>query len=125
MSRISSTRRRQLTFLAFCALIITMAALLSVFTPAQTQKGKKKPTLDEAVTREGKNLIRAKPGYEIIKDSRSTVVVRRKGAGVIAGRFNCAVCPGGSCFTVTYSDGSATCAAEIYCHAGSCFISPF
>jgi hypothetical protein len=124
MSQISSIRRRRLTFLLSGALIITLAALSGVFSLAQNQKDKK-PTLKEAVIREGPNLVRARPGFEIIKDSPTSAVVRSKGASAIIGRMKCTVCPGGTCATVIVNDSSVMCANEIQCNTGSCFISPF
>jgi hypothetical protein len=124
MSHISSVWRRRLTFLLPGALIITLAALPGMFTLARNQKAKK-PALKEAVIREGPNLVRAMPGFEIIKDAPSSAVVRSKGDGAVVGAIRCAVCPGSTCATVIFDDGRVMCATSRPCVPGSCFINPF
>ena len=124
MSHISSVWRRRLTFLLPGALIITLAALPGMFTSARNQTAKK-PALKEAVIREGPNLVRAMPGFDIIKDAPSSAVVRSKGDGAVVGTIRCSVCPGSTCATVIFDDGRVMCATSRPCVPGSCFINPF
>ncbi len=105
--------------------LLTVA--LVIFAQAQSKKEEKKPRLKDAVVREGRNRIRAKSGYELIKDSETTVAVRKKGATVVLGKIRCSVCPGpsGGCGTATSSDGSVSCIASTDCSSSSCWIDPF
>ncbi|MGH9839163.1 MAG: hypothetical protein ACREEM_10295 [Blastocatellia bacterium] len=117
--------RKLPALVALGLLIVALVSLSGLLARAQSKKAPKKPILEEAVIREGRNRIRPRPGYELIKDSETTVVVRRKFREVVLGKFRCTVCPGSDCGTVTSSDGSASCAPSTQCSSNSCFIDPF
>jgi hypothetical protein len=125
MSNQTLNRHRLLGFLLSGVLWLPLASLAGQSTHGQSNEGQERTASEEGVIREGRNRIRPRAGYELVKDSNTTVVVRKKGSKIAVGKYQCSVCPGSVCATVTSGDGSVSCAPATDCSSSSCFIDPF